>query len=132
MAIFRVSLFISIESKGKGSDLEDEIGVNLVAYLRDLFSMVPTSIKRINAEWRLYNDEADLGKYKTISAGAFIYKNDNELHEHMERGKLDSIMAFEFRKLSVLHILSNDKGRILENLVKEAAKRISGFVIKIH
>lgn len=126
------NLFISIESKGKGSDLEDEIGVNLVAYLQDLFSMVPTSIKRINAEWRLYNDEADLGKYKTISAGAFIYKNDNELHEHMERGKLDSIMAFEFRKLSVLHILSNDKGRILENLVKEAAKRISGFVIKIH
>ena len=126
------NLFISIESKGKGSDLEDEIGVNLVAYLRDLFSMVPTSIKKVNAEWRLYNDKPNLDAYKTISVGAFIYNNDDELQEHMVRGKLDSIMAFEFRKPSVLHMLSNDKGRILEDFVKEASKRISGFVVKIH
>lgn len=126
------NLFISIESKGKGSDLEDEIGVNLVAYLNDLFSLVPTSIKRVNTEWRLYNNRADLGDYQVISAGAFIYKNEEELKVQLERGSLDCILAFEFRKPSVLHLLSNDNGRILEHFVKKASERISGFEVKIH
>lgn len=126
------NLFISIESKGKGSDLEAEIGINLVAYLKDLFSLVPTSIKRVNTEWRLYNSHADLGDYSVISVGAFIYKNDEELKVQIEHGSLDCIMAFEFRKPTVLHLLSNNDGRILEDFVKKAAERISGFEIKIH
>lgn len=126
------NLFISIESKGKGFDLEDKIGINLIAYLQDLFSLVPTSIKRVNAEWRLYNSAADLGDYRAISVGAFIYKNDEELNTHIERGNLDCIMAFEFRKPAIVHILSNDNGRILEYFVKEASKRIGWFEIKIH
>lgn len=126
------NLFISIESKGNGSDLEDEIGVNLVAYLNDLFSLVPTSIKRVNTEWRLYNNSADLGEFNVISVGAFIYKNDEELKVQLERGRLDCIMAFEFQKPSILHLLSNDNGRILENFVKKASERISGFEVKIH
>ncbi|MDE6452767.1 MAG: hypothetical protein K2L27_01030 [Muribaculaceae bacterium] len=126
------NLFISIESKGKGSDLENEIGTNLVAYLQDLFSMVPTSIKRVNTEWRLYNEHADLGKFEAISVGAFIYKNEEELQVQMDRGKLDAIMAFEFKHPSVVHMLSNDKGRILEYFVKASAERIGGFEIKIH
>lgn len=126
------SLFISIESKGKGNDLEDKIGKKLVAYLQDLFSMVPTSLKRDKGEWRLYNREANLSNFKTISVGAFIYRNDDELHEHMERGELDCIMAFEFGKPSILHLLSNDKGTILEYFVKSAAEQIGGFKVKIH
>ncbi len=126
------NLFISIESKGKGSDLEDEIGVNLVAFLKDLFSLVPTSIKKANTEWRLYNNRADLGIYQVISGGAFIFKNEDELKVQLERGSLDCILAFEFRKPSVLHILSNDNGRILENLIKKASERISGFEVQVH
>ena len=126
------NLFISIESKGKASDLEDEIGTNLVAYLNDLFSLVPTSIKRINTEWRLYNNRADLGDYQVISVGAFIYKNEDELKTQLERGRLDCVLAFEFRKPSILHILSNNNGRILEHFVKKASERISGFEVKIH
>ena len=126
------NLFISIESKGKGSKLEDEIGIKLVAYLNDLFSLVPTSVKRVNTEWRLYNNRADLGDYQVISVGAFIYKNENELKVRLERGSLDCILAFEFKKRSVLHILSNDNGRILEHFVKKASERINGFEVKIH
>lgn len=126
------NLFISIESNGKGSKLEDKIGVNLIAYLNDLFSLGPTSIKRVDTEWRLYNNRADLGEYRVMSVGAFIYKNDEELKVQLERGNLDCILAFEFRKQSVLHILSNAKSRILEHFVKKASERISGFEVKIH
>lgn len=126
------NLFISIESKGKGSDLEGKIGAKLVVYLNDLFSLVPTSIKRVNTEWRLYNNRADLGDYQVISVGAFIFKNEEELKVQLERGGLDCILAFEFRKPSVLHILSNNNGRVLEDFVKKASERISGFEVKVH
>lgn len=126
------NLFISIESKVNGNTLEDNIGIHLVAYLQDLFSMISTSIKRVNAEWRLYNEKADLGKFDTISVGSFIYKNDENLHIHINRGNLDGILAFDFSNPSVLHVLTNSKGRVLEDFVKKAAKRISGFKVKIH
>ena len=126
------NLFISIESKGRGSDLEGKIGAKLVVYLNDLFSLVPTSIKRVNTEWRLYNNRADLGDYQVISVGAFIFKNEEELKVQLERGGLDCILAFEFRKPSVLHILSNNNGRVLEDFVKKASERISGFEVKVH
>lgn len=126
------NLFISIESKGKGSDLEDKIGVSLVSYLQDLFSSPPTSIKQCDGEWRLYNNEAYLGVYEIISAGAFIYKNDMELQRHLDRGELDCVMAFEFGESTVVHILSNVRGRLLEDFVKQASARLGGFEIKIH
>lgn len=126
------NLFISIESKGRGSNLEDKIGINLIAYLQDLFSLVPTSVKRVNAEWRLYNSPADLGDYTVISVGAFIYKNDRELNVQIERGNLDCILAFEFINPAIVHIHSNKKGRIVEDFVKKASERIRGLEIKIH
>jgi len=125
-------LFITIESKGNGSDLENNIGTNLIAYLNDLFSLVPTSIKRADAEWRLYNNEANLGYYEIISVGAFIYKNDEELRQQLNRGKLDSVLAFEFKHPSVLHVLSDRNGSILEHFIKKASERIGGFEVKIH
>lgn len=126
------NLFLSIESKGKGSDLEDKIGVKLTAYLHDLFSMVPTSVKRENAQWRLYNKRLEVVDYEILSVGAFVYKNDKELNTHIERGQLDCVMAFEFKSTSILHILSNEGGRIIEKIVKKALGRIGGIEIKIH
>lgn len=123
---------ITIESKGLGGDLENQIGENLASYIMDLFSMVPTSVKRTDGEWRLYNKEVDLGKFSIIKAGAFLFKNDNELQRHLDRGRLDCILAFEFGSPTVLHMLSNDQGRFLENIVKETRHEISGFEIKIH
>ena len=126
------SLFISIESKGLGSDLEDNIGVNLVAYLQDLFKLVPTSIKKPNSDWRLFNSNATLGGYNIISAGAFIYRNDEELPIHMKRGNLDCIMAFDFQDTTILHLCTNSRGKIVEEFVKKATKNIGGLKIKIH
>lgn len=126
------SLFISIESKGSGVDLEDNIGISLKAYLRDLFSTDPTSIKAPNIEWRLYNSHVSLGKYNIITVGAFIYKNDDELSKHFNRGKLDCIMSFEFQKPVIIHLLTNNRGKIVKRFIKEASQNIGGFKVKIH
>lgn len=126
------NLFFTIESKGSGADLEDKIGSNLKAYLQDLFSLVPTSRKTPHSDWRLYNNYAVLTPYTIIAVGAFIYKNEEELSIHMRRGILDCIMAFEFQNQTILHLLSNERGIILESFIEKAAKNIHGFKIKIH
>lgn len=126
------NLFILIESKENGNDLEGDIGIKLALYIQNIFTTIPTSIKRINADWRLNYDIADIGRYNTISVGAFIYKNDVELQIHLDRGKLDCIMAFEFKKPTVLHILYNRRGRIIEDFIKKASERINGLEVKIH
>lgn len=125
-------LFISIESKGIGRDLEDNIGINLVAYMKDLFQQIPTSIKNVNAEWRIYEGEKIFKSISAISVGAFIYKNDEELLTHLRRGKLDAVLAFEFEEESTLHILTNCNGKILIDKIKEGQIAIGGFKIKVH
>lgn len=128
----QTNVFVTIESKGFGKDLENNIGTLLVDYLQDLFVNLPTSIKMPDKDWRLFNSTTDLGRYEIVSVGAFIYKNDAELFQHLERGHLDCIMAFEFGNILILHLLANGKGDIIEVFVKEAAKNIGGFKIKIH
>lgn len=128
----QTNLFIAIESKGFGNDLENNIGTNLCAYLQELFGQVPTSIKRPGIDWRLFNRAADLGSYKVISAGAFIYKNDEELVQHLLRGKLDCIIAIECSNTAIVHLITNRKGSIIKTFIKEAAKNIGGFKIKVH
>lgn len=125
-------LFISIESKGYGKNLEDNIGINLVAYLKDLFEQMPTSIKVAHTHWRIYNGNKNFTDFKTISVGAFIYKNDAELTTHLNRGALDAIFAFEFGEESVLHLLTNERARFLVEKVKEAQRMIGRFKIKVH
>lgn len=125
-------LFISIESKGYGKDLEDNIGINLVAYLRDLFEQVPTSIKEPYTHWRIYDGEKKFTEFQAISVGAFIYKNDSELSKHLKRGVLDAILAFEFGDESVLHLLTNKRARFLVEKIKESQQLVNRFKIQIH
>ena len=126
------NVFISIESKRVGSELENGIGLKLADYLKDLFALVPTSVKDSDTDWRLYNKEVALGNYAIISAGAFLYNNDEELNEHMTRGNLDCVLAFEFGTPSIVHLLYSGNGKIIESIVKNASENICGFEIKIH
>ena len=125
-------LFISIESKGEGKDLEGKIGIKLVAYLKDLFEQVPTSIKEAHTHWRIYNGDTNFTEFQTVSVGAFIYKNDAELVIHLNRGSLDAVLAFEFGEESVLHLLANERARFLIEKIKESQRLIGRFKIKIH
>lgn len=125
-------LLISIESKGYGKDLEDNIGIKLVEYLKDLFEQIPTSIKDAHTHWRIYNGDKKFTEFETISVGAFIYKNDEELSKHLNRGALDAILAFEFGEESVLHLLTNQRAGFLIEIIKESHRLVTRFKIQIH
>lgn len=124
--------FITIESKGHGRELEDNIGTNLRAYLVDLFKQEPTSIKCNDDDWRLFDDKSNLPEYEVISVGAFMYRSEDELKAHLQRGNLDAIIAFEFKEISLVHLLANQQGFFLVELVKQAQRTLGGFEIEIH
>jgi hypothetical protein len=127
------NIFLSIESKQKGKDLEDNIGVNLKTYINDLFQNLPTAYKTATQDWRLFDkDNLSIKDYSIISIGAFIYANDTDLQTQLQRGKLDIVFAFEFCKETVLHILSNTSGDFIKDLLKQICVGLQGVKIHIH
>lgn len=127
------NIFLSIESKLKGKDLEDNIGTNLKTYINDLFQNLPTAYKTATQDWRLFDkDKLNIKQYLIVSIGAFIYVNDTDLQTQLQRGKLDIVFAFEFGNETVLHILSSKNGDFIKDLLKQICLNLNGVKIHIH
>lgn len=127
-------IFVPIESKGYGKDLEKNIGKRLKDYVKDLFSSEPTAYKVDNqSNWRFFDGTIGKVKYDMISVGAFLFRNDeNELAIQLHRGKLDAVFAFEFGEVSYLHFYANRKGNTLLPYIKKIASEQRNLVIKVH
>ena len=126
-------VFVPIESKGWGNDLEDNIGNRLKDYIRDLFKSEPTAYKaNSQSDWRFFNGSIGNVRYQMIAVGAFLYKSEYELSIHLRRGNLDAVFAFEFGTVSKLHFYANENGRILLDYLEKIASEQSGFVVKVH
>lgn len=124
------TIFIIIESKFKGKNLENGIGTSLKAYIDDLFKTLPTAYKKDKNDWRLFKGkEYPLDKYTTLSVGAFIYTTEKELKKHLERGNLDAVIAFEFKDPTKVHILCHSNKCILLDLLKEISKEVTCFEV---
>lgn len=127
------NIFLSIESKGKGVDLEDNIGTHLSDYMIDLFSSIPTAHRKVNGEWHsMDNYTPCFPPYILYSVGAFLYKNDAELSTHLSRGNLDAILAFELGPETVVHVKDGTSGHIIVDVLKRAKSVMGGFKIQVH
>ena len=127
------NIFLSIESKLKGRDLETGIGINLKTYITDLFRSIPTAYKTTTQDWRLFNmDRLEVKQYSILSVGAFIYSNNADLQTQLNRGILDVVFAFEFGEETVLHVLSNSNGNFIKDVLKQICVNMTGVVIQIH
>lgn len=126
-------LFVPIESKGYGKDLEDNIGNRLKDYINDLFTSEPTAYKADKkSDWRFFNGSIGKVNYTLISVGAFLYKDERELTNQLIRGNLDAIFAFEFGEITTLHFYANANGDILLEYLKHIASKQTSFIIKVH
>jgi hypothetical protein len=127
------NIFLSIESKLKGRDLEDNIGNNLKTYIADLFQNPPTAYKTKTQDWRLFDkSKLNIKKYSISSVGAFIFTSEADLLVQLQRGKLDIVFAFEFDKETVLHVLSNKNGDFIKDLLKQICANMQGIKIQIY
>lgn len=126
-------IFVPIESKGYGKDLEENIGNRLKDYINDLFDSEPTAYKADGkSDWKYFAGKMQKVKYSLISVGAFLYKNERELTTHLMRGNLDAIFAFEFGEITTLHFYASASGDILLEYLKKIALKQSSFVIQVH
>lgn len=75
--VFEKPLLLSIESKEKSADLEDDVGTKLVTYIKALMGFVPSAKKNIRvsgSEWEWGNKLVDFSGFETISAAAYLKK----------------------------------------------------------
>lgn len=126
-------IFVSIESKGYGKNLENNIGNRLKDYINDLFTSEPTAYKADkNSDWEFFDGTIGKVYYSVLSVGAFIYKDEHESTTQLLRGNLDAIFAFEFGTITTLHFYATIKGKVLLEYLKKIASEQSSFVIKVH
>lgn len=126
-------IFVPIESKGYGKDLENNIGNRLKDYINDLFASEPTAYKaNEKSDWRFFDGTIGKVNYSMISVGAFLYKDERELTNQLLRGKLDAIFAFEFGEITTLHFYASANGDILLKYLRKIASEQTSFVIKVH
>ena len=67
-----------------------------------------------------------------MSIGAFLYKNDEELSTHLDRGSLDAILAFELAEITIVHVLDSTQDSIVIKALSKAESLMTGFKIQIH
>lgn len=125
------TIFFSIESKGKGSNLEKSIGKNLYTYVESMFKTPPTSMRKLHESWHSYNEFIQLGLHDVISVGAFMFKNTIEMKSLLIYKKLDAIIAIEFGEEIRLHLTFTDKGAIVGQILEKIRQNIGHFIIEI-
>lgn len=126
-------IFVPIESKGYGKDLENNIGNRLKDYINDLFTSEPTAYKaNKKSDWRFFDGTIGKVNYSMISVGAFLYRDERELTNQLLRGNLDAIFAFEFGEITTLHFYASANGVILLEYLRKIESKQTSFVINVH
>lgn len=130
-------IFLVIESKNHAKDLDENIGKRLTEYIEVLFKIPPTAHNVLNGNWKLFNGTSTpLKKLVVISGGAFIYNGFDEMKASLKDGKLDFIIAFEFKNdgtQSIGHILLSGESQFLSNILTTIVSQFSrSLKIKIY
>ncbi|MEN9448876.1 MAG: hypothetical protein RJA25_2166 [Bacteroidota bacterium] len=130
-------IFLVIESKNNAKDLDENIGNRLTEYVKALFKIPPTAYKPNNEDWKSFTGKkTPLTNFLAYSGGAFVYKNLDEMKTEMQEGKLDFILAFEFKNdgtETIGHLLLSNKSQFLNGIFTDIVSQFNGsFKIEIH
>jgi hypothetical protein len=130
-------IFLVIESKNNARDLDENIGKRLTEYVNVLFKIPPTAHKPNKQDWQSFlGKKSPLNNAVTYSGGSFVYKNLDEMKKEMQEGKLDFVLAFEFKNdgtETIGHLLLSDKSKFLNGIFTDIVSQFNGsFKIKIY
>lgn len=130
-------IFLVIESKNNARDLDENIGERLTEYVNVLFKIPPTAYKPNKQDWQSFlGKKSPLNNAVTYSGGSFVYKNLDEMKKEMQEGKLDFVLAFEFKNdgtETIGHLLLSDKSKFLNGIFTAIFSEFNGSVkIKIY
>jgi hypothetical protein len=121
-------LFI-IESKERGNDLEEDIGIRLKAYIEWLLSFSPSVYKNHNKnEWHDATEIVSIDHFELVSVGAYIDDNRYDNESILAKSKCDLLFLFNADETTVcwkLQILSNpksSKGKDIKSILYKQLK----------
>lgn len=102
-----------------------------------LFKIPPTAYKPNKQEWQSFTGKkSPLNNVVTYSGGSFVYKSLDEMKNEMQEGKLDFVLAFEFKNdgtETIGHLLLSDKSQFLNSVFTDIVSQFNGsFKIKIY
>lgn len=129
--IYDKPVILTIESKEKGFDLENEVGVHLKNYLSNLFSFVPSVIKEKDSDWKIAQEKCNFDNYYIVSIGAFLQDDRIDKTSLFERTKCD--MFFELKPISssskwLLTITCSPQFDFIKNHIKNILKSVSSCI----
>lgn len=75
--VFSKPLLLAIESKEKSVDLEKDVGIKLIAYIKNIMQYIPSSKRQIHpilGNWEWGNAQVGIGNFEFLSAAAYLKK----------------------------------------------------------
>ncbi len=75
--VFECPLLLSVESKEKSADLEANVGIKLITYIKKLMEYTPSAKRKIHPEtedWQWGDRKVNVENFKTMSAAAYLKK----------------------------------------------------------
>lgn len=127
---FEKPILLSIESKEKSSDLEEDVGTKLVTYIKRLMDYIPSAKRRISSEnndWQWGDTRVNCDDFEVISAAAYlkeyaepsetVFKKNCEILFVME-----PVMAENKIGWNIEIITSTNNGEKLKNFIIERHK----------
>lgn len=76
--VFKKPLLLSIESKEKSFDLEKDVGIALITYIKKLLDFVPSAKRKLcpccNLNWKWGDERVDFNDFEVVSAAAYLRK----------------------------------------------------------
>ena len=72
--VFQKPLILSVESKERSADLEEDVGTKLITYIRLLMDYVPSARRRYprSGKWQWGDNKVSFEGFETISAAAYL------------------------------------------------------------
>lgn len=72
--VFQKPLILSVESKERSADFEEDVGTKLITYIRRLMDYVPSARRRYprSGKWQWGDNKVSFEGFETISAAAYL------------------------------------------------------------
>lgn len=86
-------IVLSIESKDRSSDLENNVGTQLKKYIEYLSTFIPSCERKIGGDWEISKNISDFNSDIIISVAAFINNGDENYNEIYEKSNCDLIFS---------------------------------------
>lgn len=130
------SIILSIESKDKASNLENEIGVQLKKYITDLTNYVPSvEREKYTSDWNISSNKAVLSLKHLLSGIAYIKDHDVDYNTLFDKHKCDVIFELIPEKDNnkwIIKIVTNKLNKqVFEKLMQQKKNGFENVIIEL-